>query len=380
MSDSDKAIYIGKSRIDERNGEAMLVSDIRINGEHKEMFFGVSPEYKEDLTIHRADPFLATLINYAMRSERSIVCEDPVSEELLFNIRNLYIKTLSFGSEAFHPIVIEASTADALYPIKRAVGSAMSFGCDSMYTYSKHGRESEYPITHLCNFNNGVYFSRWSFEHHSAILSKFASERGLKTVSVDTNIFELLPERFLDVYSQRNMACVLALQGLFGVYLYSSGHDEQNISVSDENSAKYDIVSVETFSTRGMQFILSGCECTRVEKLRSLCDFEDAQNHLHPCYKAPIGERNCGNCKKELRDMTLLYAWGMTEKFSRVYDFSQFERKLPMNLAILLSMPNDHLSREALDEYVRCGKQIPPKSYVYAEMYRKALDSANMKL
>jgi len=369
---SGRTIQIGKSRIEKAESQIRLLSDITIGSETRTMYFGVEPQYESGLTIGRADPFLAVMINFAMTTQRDIVCEEPVSEKLLFGLRHFYIPTLSFWSKTYSAVAIRAEAASSPVRSQNAVGAAMSFGCDSMYTFYRHGKDSEYPITHLCNFNNGVYSDRKSYLDHSKMVADYAAERFLKSVAVDTNIPEILPESFLCVYSQRNMACVLALQGLFGTYLYASGHSEDQIKIHQENSAHYDPVTTGAFSTDSLQFILSGSEINRVGKLRALCDFEDARKHMHPCFKNPIGTPNCGHCKKDIREMILFYAWGVQKKFEKVYDWTDFEKSLPLKLAVLLSLSDDSLYGDVLQEYLKSGKTIPDISYQRAKQFREA--------
>jgi len=368
-------IEIGHSSIIDTLNEARLVCGINIDGEIKNVYFAVDKKYKDYLTTNRADPFLTLLINFALFTGRNIVCLDPVDECLLFGLRNQYIKTLCFACSSFHPIEIIASTINTPYSNMKKIGAAMSFGCDSLYTFYKHFETSEYPITHLCVFNNGVFSDDLDFLHLKKLAEKYSINKGLEFVYIDSNIHKVLQERFLDVYSQRNLACVLALQGLFSTYLYASGHDDNHFNIDPHNSASYDLLTVENFSTSNLFFILSGNEATRVEKLKTLLDFEDTYHYLHPCFNKATDEKNCGHCQKDTREMVLFYAWGKQKEFSEIYDFADFEKRLPMCLGILIALSNQHLYKEVLVEYTKLGYTIPSASYRYAEIYKKLLDN-----
>jgi len=367
-------IEIGHSKIVDVSGEARLTCDIAIDGNIRNIYFGVDKKYKKFLTINRADPFLALMINYGLFTGRDIRCLDPVDEYFLFGLRKQYIKTLCFANPVFHPIEIVAQSTNEPYPNEGKTGAAMSFGCDSLYTFFKHYKKSEYPITHICFFNNGGFDNDATFIHEKTIIENYAIKKELEFVYVDSNIHKASQERNLNVYTQRNLACILALQGLFSTYLYASGHDDTHFLIDPYNAAYYDLLTIETFSTRNLQFILSGAEVTRVEKLRDLLEFEDTSHYLHPCFKSNIDEKNCGHCQKDIREMVLLYAWGKKDEFSEVYNFKSFEKRLPMCLGILIALSNQHLYKEVLVEYTRLGNKIPSSSYRYAEIYSKVLE------
>ena len=371
---NNRKIIIGHSIISQVGNQSRLSADVTIDDKILSLYFGVDSIYGQFLTQHRADPFLATLVNLAMVTNRDIVCQDPVSEKMLYSLRHTYIPALSFWTKEFHACKIEATPISSAIENAHGVGTGMSFGSDSLYTFQNHYQKSEYPITHICNFNNGVYGDSEgiAFNNHSSLVRNFASEMNISAVPVDTNLQDVLPERYLDVYSQRNMACALALQGLFSMYLYSSGHPEDTLKIDPHNSAYYDPLTVECFSTESLTFILSGCELSRVQKLAALGDFEPATRLMHPCFKAAINSCNCGKCWKDICDMTTLYALGLKDKFKAVYNWEPFTRTLPMNLAFLMYNSESELCNDALNVWKDAGLEIPKQAYVYTRIFEKA--------
>ena len=62
---------------------------------------------------------------YAMKeNKREIICEAPVTEELLYNIKEILIPTLLYSDSRYHPIKIHADIAPPLdkLPVANATG------------------------------------------------------------------------------------------------------------------------------------------------------------------------------------------------------------------------------------------------------------------
>src|SRR5690606_34514053 len=83
-----------------------------------------------------------------------------------------------------------------LYPEAKAYGTAMSFGVDSFFTYTK-GRESVNKIDYLTLFNAGAFGQHGGekanelFNSMKVKVSHFASQNNLGFVWVNTNLNEV---------------------------------------------------------------------------------------------------------------------------------------------------------------------------------------------
>ena len=197
-----------------------------------------------------------------------------------------------------------------------------------------------------------------------------------KMVCVDTNFYEALPERFLDVYSFRNLACALALQGLFSVYLLSSGHDAGNFRLDLRNTASFDLLTVACAGTETMAVHPSGTQVKRWQKLEALADWAPSWRWLHPCIYGSTGDVNCGRCKKCARDMTALFALGVLDRYSRVFDGEEYRRHMAARMGFVLAERDDHLYDETLALLEKKKIAIPPAAYVYEKQFRRAMGRA----
>lgn len=373
---------IGKTYIERKKDKARLCADIVISGRKAVLWFAVALSQEDYLCIGSADPFVTAFLPCAMRGNHEIICEDSISERLYYQLNSYLIPTLSFAGGIYHPIRISAPLTAKRRECAGAVGTGFSGGVDSLYTIMCHNRECEYPLTHIAVFNSGVFEgkeSQKSFEESCRRAEQFAREQNLKTVFVDTNLQEILPERFLDVYSFRNLACAQALQGLFSVYLLSSGHDAASFSLDLRNSASYDLLTVNCISTETISFYLSGAEVKRSEKLQALAEWELSWKWLHPCIYGFAGDYNCGHCKKCARDQTTLYAMGMLDRYGAVFDVKEYRKYLPQRLAFVLANRGNHLYDETLELLKDQKKDIPQAAYIYEKQFRKSMQNLSIK-
>lgn len=128
-----------------------------------------------------------------------------------------------------------------------------------MHTIMCHSQSSEHPLTHLALFDTGGLLPEHSREEHEKFYNmarRFAVEQGSETTSVETKLEETSSnaELRVEVYSICSLARALALQGLFLIYLLSSGYD---ISKSEfRSSAYYEHLLVLCVSMESLAFTL----------------------------------------------------------------------------------------------------------------------------
>lgn len=334
------------------------------------MWFGVEPADKDMIAEDRADSFVIVLMFLAERLGQDIVSEAPVSRKLLYELRH-YVIPVIFDRK----FDIIAESSDIIYSGSE-VATGFSGGVDSMYTVMMHGKDSEYPLTTLCFFNTGVYEGekyRNTYIEALKNAGEFADMYGYKIVGVDSNIREVLNERYLDVYSFRLAAFALLLQKSVSVYMFSSGHRAVEFEVDRHNTSSYDLFSIYQLSSESLSFFLSGCEITRVGKIQALCDYEPSKKWLAPCvFSQRAGTKNCGHCKKCIRDMSVLYSMGRLEEYSEVFDIDDYIRNLPLRMGFVFA--NDEpLCREAADFIKKSGIAIPEKSRIFEKQFRTAM-------
>ena len=277
-----------------------------------------------------------------------------------------------------HPVSIQAPLTSERIESKQGIGTGFSGGVDSLYTIMTHGKDSVYPVTHLALFNVGVFEGpgfREGFRKSCRNAQKFADEMGLELVGLDSNISQVLPERFLDVYSFRNLAGAMALQGGLSMYLLASSFDIGSFSIDLHRSATYEYLIVSCVQTESLTVYNAGAQLKRIEKIRAISGWEPAYHWLHFCVYGHVGERNCGHCKKCTRDTAALYSLGVLDQFQAVIDVAAYKRSLPQQLGIVLANRDMPLFDDSANLLENSGAFIPPTAYVYAEQFRKAMQN-----
>ncbi len=389
-------IHIGKSYIQRVDSTSRLCADITIGDRRNTLWFSVDRSQESYLCVGRADAFVMAFLAAAMRGNHTMVCDDPMSERLHYQLSQYLIPTLAFAGKYYHRFHISAPLTSKPYPNKDAVGTAYSSGVDSLYTIMRHGRDYEYPISHLVVYNSSHY-DQFGKKRQEMFLANcrqavlFAQTYGLQTVIVDTNFFEVLGgESRMTVFSFRNVACTLALQGLLSHYLVSSAGSE-NLFTLDcikeaDHSANYrfDRLTLANCHTESLTLFFSGTEVERWQKLQALTTWKPSMQWLHPCFFAPADKMNCGHCTKCICDMVTLYAFGMDvlNRYSTVYDIPDFLRQLPQRIAyVLVNADSDRVSfgqayraKGALQALRENKAYIPPAAYVYEKLFRRTMN------
>lgn len=370
-------LHIGNTYMQRMDGQTRLCADISIDGRGTTLWFGVNEAQEACLCPNRSDPFLMALLPTAMRGGHDIQYETAASARLCYQLENYLIPAVSSVGSLYHPIHIHGPLTAQRIINQGGVATGFSGGVDSLYSILTHGPDSEYPLTHLAVFNSGVFEGagfRASFRRALSNAERFAAENGLSAIGVDSNVSEVLPERFLDVYSYRNLACALALQGLLSVYLLSSGHDAANFSFDLHNSATYDLLTNHCAKTETMTVYLSGMQATRCDKLKALSQWSPSYRWLHPCFSSLSGMQNCGHCIKCIMTLVPLYALDALDQYRAVFDIPAFKRSLPQRIGFALANRSNHLLGEGVSLLEKSGKPIPPAAYVCEKQFRAAMN------
>lgn len=354
-----------------------LCAPVTLDGKEQTVWFSVPTEYGDYLTEERADAFVAGIFTTAMRNGADIVCEAPVTRRVHYQLTQYLIPMMASNmSDVFRPIKINADTTDEELPCAGAVGTGWTGGVDSMFTLmqSLHAEEPSRRLTHLLITNNGALED----EDNSALLKRLvekarfgiAAETGLKVIGVDTNLQEIQSEPFLSVAAFRHSAVALALQKLFGAFLWSSAYEFSRFSFDAYNSFYYELVIYSSFETDTTVLYSAGGAYSRAQKLEALSDYPLARKYLHPCIHTE-GE-NCGRCGKCVRTEAALYGLGTLDKFSEVFDIAAFERDKNWYFAQLLANEHSQHYGEALFLLRQNGIEPPQE----AERLARSLKAA----
>ena len=373
-------IKIGKVYIEHTQEQARLCANLSLNGNGTTLWFGVKKEYADYLCNERSDAFVMALLPAAMRGGYQIISETPMSKRLYYQITNYLMPTMSDISDRYKKVIIDAPLDSKPIQNKGAVGTGFSGGVDCLYSIMSHGPSSQYPLTHLAVFNVGAFDGdgyRQNFDSACTDSADFATQLGLELICLDSNIVDVLPESFLEVYTFRNLSGAMALQGLFSVYLLSSGHAFSELTFDFSNNSTYDLLMIHSSQTESLAIYSSGGQVRRHQKLIELADWEPAQRWLHPCFRRRLKNRNCGKCKKCIPTMTMLYAYRLLDRFHSVFDIDEYKRSIDHNFGYIIASQHRPLCKEALEILQKQNVHISPEAYKIAERLRANGNDAN---
>lgn len=336
----DNMILIHQGYVSEADGVSTLTTEIDINGEKKDVRLSVAAEYGKFLSPERADYGLVGMLRFALRTRQDIICKAPVTEELLYNIREILIPTLVRSDPRNYHVKIQADIAPPLdkLPVGQdalggGVGTGISCGVDSFYTVLKHVN-SEYPsrrLTHLCIFNNGsinlgcyrrdlLYVKQKVFERAENV----AAEINLPLLKLESNFQDVIPQDHYLTHTYMDALAIYAMQKLWRVYYYSSGLSFKDFSLEKnlkQDPAHFDALLLDCFSISKLRIISCGGEGDRNDKVDFIADNPIAQKYLHVCIRKAF---NCGVCSKCLRTLLSFDAAGKLDNFRQSFNIDAY--------------------------------------------------------
>jgi bacterioferritin-associated ferredoxin len=210
-----------------------------------------------------------------------------------------------------------------------AVGSGLSCGIDSLHVLLNQ-TESQYStlnITHLLYNNVGSHGvgKPDSMIEHEQIAEAFAKEMGYKLIKTDSNFAEIFEQVYSQIHTFSNCFAVYMLQKLWNVYFYaSSGWDFSKFNLKNndsKDSAYYDLLSLNCFSTQSLRIYSEGGAKTRFEKTKMVIAYPPAGKYLNVCCAQG---NNCGICEKCMRTLLTLDALNALDKFKEVFDIDYY--------------------------------------------------------
>lgn len=332
--------------------DSTLFTDIEIDGQVKRVFIAVEDEYKKFLSPERSDYALIGMLAYAMRNRHDIICETPVTEELLYKIREILIPTLVKSDSRNYAPKIQANMAPPLEKARTyaifdgggAVGTGLSCGVDSFHAVAKY-LNSEYPsqnLTHITVYNIGSINSCYGNENIPRVkqkvferAEKVTAEIGLPLVKLESNFQDVIPQVHYTSHTYMDGLAIYSLQKLWRIYYYASAYFFGNFSLKnnfDSDPAHFELFLLDCLSTSNLKIISEAGEGTRNDKIKFIADNPIVQKNLHVCIAK---EYNCGVCPKCLRTLLALDALNKLDKFHDVFDVENYTKNIVNNYLFL---------------------------------------------
>lgn len=345
-------ITIGKPYTEIKGEYTFLNSVIKdsLSGKEYVMWYSVENKWGRYFCKDTCDSFLLVIIQLALSTRQDIRCEAPVSSKLLFHLRNNLMAMLCSVIPNGKVINIEADALDINYNAK-GVGCGCSLGVDSFSSLLRHLKDDitdGYRVTHLTLFNSGQFgdmkleAAEQAFKKNVEVLKPFAKEIGLPIVAINTNLNNLYVDyevTLLQSFVQRTISAAMALQKLFGHYVFASSNLFNQVFFTTEDVSHAEIAIVPLLSSNNMEVILSNVEMTRVEKTAYISKNPLVRRYLDVCWATQITnmyeeshllegkkKKNCGKCDKCLRTLLTLDILGEMEAFGEIFDLGEYRK------------------------------------------------------
>lgn len=318
---------IGAPALREIGGAVRLQASLEDAAGPGELWYGADRDWAGALSPARADAFLAGGLLRAMRTGEDIHVAAPVSARLVYQLQHYLQPILCLQMPGLRRVRIHAEElATEGLPGAAAVGTGFSAGVDSYAVIHDHlvaEVTPGYRLTHLVFNNVGSHghrdpaAARELFARRHGQLRGGAELLGLPFIQLDSNLSEVLRMDFEQTHTLRNLAAVLALQGLFRRYYYAGSFQYRDCHLGPTFDAAFaDPAAVHLLSTETTDMVAAGGRHRRLDKLRMLTAVPGATGHLNVCTNAGAGGRNCGRCLKCTRTMLGLEMLGTLEAFA----------------------------------------------------------------
>lgn len=393
-------IYISKPYIEERGNEIFLVSIVKDESRNlqTELWYSVEKQYGQYLCDDYADSFLLVVLAVAMHSKQDIKIDAPVSSRLLFNVHNTLQPIWQKVLPESKIIKVLAETRDDIIYNGKGVGCGCSLGVDSMSSLYKH-MESDvvkgYGVTHLTIFNSGQFGdydlegAEKDFRSKVAALRSFSEETGLPVIGINSNLnafYKYCGVSLLQSFVQRTASCAMALQKLFGKYIYASSYSVEQSEISTIDESHIECAFVPLLSTNNFEMILSNPGMTRVQKTEYISRNPLTHKYLEVCWADQTAKEiwhntaflenktkiNCGWCDKYLRTLlTLDIVLGSVAAYGNIFELSQYySRKREYIVKVFRERKHNYFYQEMVELMFARQYSVPYKAIYY---YKKSV-------
>lgn len=278
------------------------------------------------------------------------------------------------------------------------LATGFSAGVDSLATLTQFGTDADNtpsPITDIVHFPVGrltqLYDTpaRRLLQAQESRCQDFAQRKGLHWHILSSNISLAFsagpsPISYQGSHSIRNMSHALALNGVIDGFLYSSTVAFASTLKSDSNAIAYIDPLLLNLGSTNVTRLMSGLGgFSRLEKTNLVSNSQDAHGMLDVC----VGDlslrldqkiRNCSSCWKCHRTMISIELLGKRQKFTQVFDWSNFDKVRPdiiSNIARQASRGSD-IDKEIINALISSGEKI---RYPYLKAFRSRIGKLRRK-
>lgn len=386
-----------------KENDKLLVSYKIMEGEvEKNTVFSFDLKWENYLSIDVGDGILIMLLPYAIKNNHDIFMDIPVSEQLLYQIKNYVLVGFSKSNPEIRKIDITAQIAVTTVfgsEDKRKNAMGMSCGVDSFFTFWYHNYSDmcsyDDKIDLLTFYDVGAFNyddgkrifdkitdgskQRELFDSQLENVMDLAKEIGIDLLVVKSNFAELFQMSHGLSHTYRNCGVTLLFQKLIKRYYYSSATFIDSFKFNfNTDPAYYETYLIHNLDTEHTLFYSFHNSFGRYEKIKSIKDFKYAQKYLNVC---TVSACNCGICNKCSRTQLELMGVGALDKFSDVFDLERFNKKKNMQIGYAYASRKDRFYGDIIPD-LKNKHLIGIKARMWAVVFLlfKPVESAMRKL
>ncbi|WP_140397275.1 hypothetical protein [Flavonifractor sp. An82] len=324
-------------------GTSRLCADVEYKNKICTLYYETDEKYSEYYCYERSDAFILGLLHSAMYNNENIICEAPITEQLYFQLSTYYIPIVAENMPDLNTIEIIADKAAEIPCIANASATGNSGGVDSFYTMLKYTKErcGNFGLTHVM-FNNISSNDnvedriRALFNRDKVEKERISEELGYEFVWLFTNLYSFYETTglFNHYFTLQYISAAYALKKLFAIYYFSSTFTVDKFSIDPNiivSGGRFDLFTLAQISVENLKIYSAGMEAERLKKVEFIDKFSISHRHLQVCaVEQSLGGQyksnalNCGYCHKCRRMISLYYAWGVLEKYQKIFDLSYF--------------------------------------------------------
>jgi len=322
-----KLVSVGKTASPDTAGFVRLTGIIEMgSGERIDIWFEV-PSALEDHLSESGNPWVITMLPYAMLSGETIVSDLPVDAELLENLKGLTAVWCEWYPQFVRPKIkapvaplVPLASISASDSSSRRTAAFFSGGVDSWFTILRHAPELEPAAIGRVDDLITVHGFDIPFDSIDEFgklrdtLALSAHDLGRELIVVRTNLRKngsLWAKAWGWLTHAAGLATVaMVLEKRYRKVMIGSAYSYGNLIPWGSHP-----MTDALFSTQTLLVKHDGASYNRVEKTQLLARHQVALRHLHVCWKEGLAS-NCGKCAKCLRTMTTLQLLGALDTTS----------------------------------------------------------------
>ncbi len=388
---------------EEINGNRVKINiNLLIKNEQKLLWLLTEKENIDFFCIDRCDGIIVMLLPELLLIGEDIESTLSISEKLYYNLSRLIPLLVKKSKGRFKNIEIRCPLTSEVYKGSiRKNATGMSFGIDSLYSFYNH-RISPPPLSphiHASNnsikrtcaslppnyvvnlitfFNHGAFNGQYTnnqeqqrtvFARGREKVVEFAYDNNISYLTVDTNLDELYSLNYTKTHTFRTAGIAVCFQKIIKNYYYSSGiwGDKGFVIDPFQDSAYYDIFSLNSLGTENISLYSDGYENSRFEKTEYLANIEDSKRYLSVCWR---DLDNCSACPKCIRTLAALELLGKIEEYSGVFQLEKYYDNHAWHWAKIISLrKKDDFYHEIYDKAIKMDYRFSTKTRLLAILF-----------